>query len=35
MPAAFLLNTLAIINVLVHGSRSGTEIAVPLGTGVS
>ena len=30
MPAAFLLKILAIINVLVSGSRSGTEVAVAL-----
>ena len=30
MPAAFLLKILAIINVLVSGTRSGTEVAVPL-----
>jgi hypothetical protein len=30
MPAAFLLKILAIINLLGSGSRSGTEVAVPL-----
>ena len=30
MPAAFLLKILAIINLLVSGSRSGTEVAFPL-----
>jgi hypothetical protein len=35
VPSAFSLKILAIINLLGSGSRSGTEIAVPLGKGVS
>jgi len=29
VPAAFLLKILAVINILMSGSRSGTEVAVP------